>query len=114
MNTLVEAISAAITEARKPCDDESLTAVCLAIYDDSTFEIIRRCWPNTVFSKGPHSFYEGQKDVTYITVTRNSYPAQAWDFSLLEFCTRYSIRITDRDVIDMSGRKRMAAWEKTN
>ncbi|SRR6266700_4640454 len=114
MNTLIEAISAAIVEARKPCDDESLTAVCLAVYEDSTFKITQRCWPNTVFSKGPHSFYKGHKDVTYITVTRNSYPAQEWSFSLLEFCARYSIRITDREVVDMSGNKRKAAWEQAN
>lgn len=106
--TLLDALIAAINFARE-ANSENYNACCLKIYEDSTFWITQRCYSNTSFG----GTYES-KDYYCLTVPATAYPGQAWSFSLVEFCARYAIKVTDRERKDWNGNLSPAAWDKVN
>jgi hypothetical protein len=100
VNNLSEALSIAIDYAGQP-NSENFNACCLQIAQDGTFCIVERCYRNTVYSSQKHTmaYYN-------LTVSADAYPAQAWPFSLTEFCAYFGIPVSSREWLDMSDKKR--------
>jgi hypothetical protein len=110
---LADAIGAAIDYAGD-VNSENHNACCLRIYDDSTFWIIERCYSNTSYSGRLMLSGKQEKDSYNLTVAASDYSAGAWEFGLLEFCARYSIKVSDRVVKDIFDNVRPAAWDKVS
>lgn len=103
--TLIDALSQAIKIAKEP-NEEHFNAVCLKIFSDGTYYVICRCYGNVLFSS-PVPITQDSID---LVVTRDDYPGKNWPFSLIEFCSMYSIRTSNRIVNDSYGRPLKNNW----
>ncbi len=104
-NTLVEAISLAIKFAKEP-NEENFNSVCLVIFSDGRFYISERCSKNTSYS----GFVPMTLDRMCLVVCKDDYPAKDWPFDLVEFCSMYGIRTSNRVVNDYYGKPLKNNW----
>lgn len=108
---LQDAIGAAIDFAGQS-NSENYNACCLRIYEDSTFWITERCYSNAIYAGRLILTGKQEKDKYDLTIAASDYSAQPWEFDLLEFCARYSIKVSDRVIKDIFDNVRPAAWDK--
>jgi hypothetical protein len=102
---LQEAISQAIDYAKQP-NSENFNACCLQIHANGKYYINERCYANTSYS-----CFRSNTPYYNLTVPANGYPAQAWPFSLIEFCGYFGIPVSSREWHNDNGEQLISAWD---